>query len=62
MVSVVNPQPHPSVVKEAICRHCGVTLSYVPAEVKNSKTYSYDGSSENIYHIECPSCHHEVNV
>ena len=62
MVWVVNKEPHKSVVKEAICRNCGVTLNYVPADVRVKEVRDYLGDSERYKVIECPACHHEVHV
>jgi RNase P subunit RPR2 len=62
MVTVVNPVPHPSVVKEVICRNCGVTLSYVPNDVASRIETDYGGGSEQVKFIKCPSCKGEVQV
>ena len=62
MVRVVKQEPHPSVVKETICRNCGVTLEYVPADVRTRVETDYGGGRENVYYIQCPSCSDEVKV
>lgn len=62
MVTVVSTNPHPSVVKETICRNCGATLSYVPADVKKRVERDYGGGSDVIHFIKCPPCGHEVHV
>lgn len=61
-VTVKNPNPHPSVIKEAICRNCGVTLEYTPKDVHQRKEYDYGGGSEIVKYIECPACSGKVNV
>jgi DNA-directed RNA polymerase subunit RPC12/RpoP len=58
MVTVVSTVPHPSVVKEVVCRNCGATLSYVPADINRD----YGGGSDTYYHIVCPPCGHKVTV
>lgn len=62
MVTVVNPNPHPSVVKEAICRKgCGATLSYVPNDVQNRYVRDYGGGGDTHYWINCP-CGKQIAV
>lgn len=62
MVRVVKQEPHPSVVKEVICRHCGATLEYVPADVKRRIETDYTGGKETVFFIECPPCGHHQTV
>jgi hypothetical protein len=62
MVKIIDPIPHKSVVKEKICSHCGVTLQYVPVEVKSEIHRDYGGGSDIYYFIECPGCQHKLNV
>ena len=62
MVVVIDAKPHPSVVKETICRNCGATLQYTPADRRSRKVSDYGGGSEIIHYIKCPPCGHEVSV
>ena len=62
MVTVVNAQPHASVIKEAICRHCGATLQYVPVDVHEKKVCDYTGDCDIVKFIRCPKCLSEVGV
>lgn len=62
MVTVVSTVPHPSVVKEVVCRNCGATLNYVPKDIQERKTVDYDGGRDTIYFISCPPCGHEISV
>lgn len=62
MVTVVSTVPHPSVVKEAVCKNCGATLNYVPADIKQRTVGDYLGDKETIHYIECPPCKHQVTV
>jgi DNA-directed RNA polymerase subunit RPC12/RpoP len=62
MVTVVSTTPHASVVKETICRNCGSTLQYVPADIKKEIHRDYGGGSDTYYHIVCPPCGDKVNV
>lgn len=34
MIRIIDEKPDASVVKNVICRNCGVKLEYVPADVK----------------------------
>lgn len=62
MVTVVSTEPHPSVVKEAICRNCGATLNYVPVDIKEEVHSDYGGGRETVRFIKCPPCGHKVTV
>lgn len=62
MVTVVNKGPHPSVVKEVICRNCGSTLSYTPVDVTAVTSRDYDGHNSIDHHIVCPTCSNKVHV
>lgn len=62
MVDIVNKEPHESVIKEVICRKCGVTLRYVPIEVKEDYTSDYTGGKDYFKYIACPNCENQVRV
>jgi RNase P subunit RPR2 len=62
MVTVVSTQPHPSVVKETVCRNCGATLQYVPKDIKEGFHSDYAGGRDLYNYIQCPPCGHEVRV
>jgi hypothetical protein len=62
MVTVVSTVPHPSVVKEAICRNCGATLNYVPSDVQKRIESDYGGGRDVYYYIKCPPCGANVTV
>jgi NTP pyrophosphatase (non-canonical NTP hydrolase) len=58
MVRIVKIEPHPSVVKEAVCRSCGATLEYVPKEVQTRTWMDYGGGNnvveyESLFDISC---------
>lgn len=61
MVQVIDDKPHPSIVRERICFHCGVTLSYVPKDVKR-KTIKEIGGLDTFSYIVCPKCSKELSV
>jgi ribosomal protein S27E len=62
MVTVVSREPHRSVVREVICRHCGSTLQYVPNDVKEDYTSDYTGGKDYYNYIQCPNCNKHVTV
>lgn len=62
MVKVISTNPHESVVKRVICKHCGSTLEYVPVDVQEQTLTSYDGSSDTSKFIICPTCSNRLWV
>ena len=62
MVTVVSTVPHPSVVKEVVCKNCGATLQYVPADINVKNVSDYMGDIERVRYIVCPPCAHEIRV
>lgn len=62
MVTVINRQPHPEVVKQTPCRNCGVTLEYVPIDVKRDFSSDYLGDKDYYSYIDCPNCGKQVRV
>ena len=55
MIKVIDTKPHRSVVKQCICRNCGVTLEYVPNDVKEETHGDYGGGSDTVYFLVCPN-------
>lgn len=62
VIKVIDDKPHKSVVKEAICSNCGVTLEYVPADIEERMVTDYTGDSDVIRFIRCPKCQHQHTV
>ena len=62
MIQVISTAPHASVVKEVICRNCGATLQYTPADVQQETHKDYAGGSDTYYFIKCPPCGHKVTT
>jgi ribosomal protein S27E len=62
MVQVVSTTPHPSVVKEVVCRNCGSTLAYVPADVTEKIEVDYTGGRDVVKYITCPPCGNKQTV
>ncbi len=61
MVKVIETKPDPSVVKRTICRNCGSTLEYTPADVEMVNFPDYTGSDWRRA-IQCPQCKADVPV
>lgn len=59
---VISRDPHHSVVKQIICKNCGVTLEYVPADVKSKTISDYTGCNETVKFIKCPECNNTITV
>lgn len=62
MVKVLSTTPHPSVVKEVVCRNCGATLEYVPNDIQEYKSYDYTGDYDTYKYVKCPPCGNKVHV
>ena len=56
MVRVVSSIPDHSVVKQVVCRHCGITLEYVPNDVKEDHGKDYSGGAYQQEWVDCPQC------
>lgn len=61
-VTIVDEKPDPTVVKQAVCRKCGVKLEYLPIDVKERSTRDYTGDSGGARWIDCPKCQNEVTL
>lgn len=62
MVKVISKEPHPSVIKQIICKNCGSTLEYTPSDVKQRSVSDYLGDIDIVKYINCPECNHEVQT
>ena len=56
MSRLINDGPDPSVVKRVICKNCGATMEYVPADVMSKTVHDYGGGSEDYRYIICLKC------
>lgn len=59
-IKIVDEGPDPSVVKEVVCRNCGVKLSYTPNDVKLKVYRDYDGGSDSYKYIKCLKCNNTI--
>lgn len=59
-IKIIDPTPAKEVIKEVICKNCGVKLSYVPNDVKAYVPTSDWGDCYN--YIKCPNCNKQVKV
>lgn len=62
MVEIISREPHASVVKQIIRKHCGATLQYVPNDIEKRVRKDYGGGSETYYFIKCPNCSTKIGV
>lgn len=61
-IKIINKKPHKSVIKQCVCKNCGVTLEYAPNDVK-IKTYGdYGGGSDNYEEFNCPNCRKLIQI
>lgn len=56
IVKVIEEKPDPSVVKRIICQNCGVTLEYVPNDVKSFHGTDMSGGPDGSEWVVCPKC------
>lgn len=61
-MKVLNMNPHPSVVRQLVCKSCGSTLEYVPQDIKLRVDVSYDCSRDVVHFITCPVCNKDNYV
>lgn len=62
MIKIVDEGPHHSVVKNIVCKKCGVTLSYVPMDIKEKKGYNERDGSWGYQWINCLKCNEEITL
>jgi hypothetical protein len=61
-IKVISTDPHRSVVKQVVCRNCGATLEYTPADVMQKYVKDYGGGGDMEHTIVCPPCGKPVHV
>lgn len=61
-IKIVEMKPDASVVKQVVCRNCGVQLEYVPNDAVEKKHTDYTGDTEVYRVIVCPKCNNDVEV
>lgn len=62
-VRVIEEKPDPSVVKQVICRNCGVKLEYTPQDVKEGhRGRDISGGPDGNDYITCANCFGRVIV
>lgn len=61
-IKVIKTEPHNSVVKEHVCKHCGSTLQYTPVDVKERRVSDYLGDIDVFEFIVCPVCNDKQTV
>lgn len=61
-VRVIDPTPHKSVVKEIVCKNCGVTLEYTPNDVKKRNGKDWSGGPDGEEWVDCPNCNKKAII
>ena len=64
MAFVIDPKPHSTIVKEAICREgCGARIGYIPNDIiREFYARDYDGGGDTYVVLRCPSCSKEMTI
>ena len=61
-IKIINHEPSKEVVKQVICRNCGVTLEYTPNDTVQKSVGDYGGGHDINKSINCPKCSKTINV
>jgi hypothetical protein len=61
-IRIIDPNPDKSVVKEVVCRNCGVKLEYTPSDVQQTYKLDYTGGRDDIDYIVCPKCTKNITL
>lgn len=61
-IVIVKKEPDKSVVKQIICRNCGVTLGYTPNDILQEKGKDISGCTDIYNSIDCPACNNKIYV
>lgn len=61
-MKIIDEKPHPDVTKRKICPHCGITLEYVPNDVKTRSGTDPHSGGWTVSFIHCPKCKREITV
>jgi len=62
VIKVINDQPAAIVVKQCICKNCGVTLEYTPNDTEIEVRSDYTGDKDRYRMLVCPKCTNRFNV
>ncbi len=62
VIKIINAEPAKEVVKQTICKNCGVTLEYTPNDVRKHRSTDYRGGVDIYKVIDCASCNHMIHV
>lgn len=55
-IKIIKKSPHKNVAKRCVCRNCGATLAYTPADVTYKTYKDYGGGSDTYAEFGCPNC------
>lgn len=61
-VKIVRTEPSPEVVKQVVCKSCGVTLEYLPVDVQRYHGTDYGGGPDGREWVKCPNCNKDVTL
>lgn len=62
VVKIIDEGPDPSVIKQVVCRNCGVKLEYLPVDIQHQNVSDYGGGSETLHYIDCLKCKERITV
>lgn len=59
-IRIIEEKPDKSVVKEVVCRNCGVKLEYTPNDVLKYEGTDIGGGPDGSWWITCPKCKEDI--
>ena len=61
-IKIVKEEPDPSVIKRVVCNRCGVTLEYLPIDIKTIGLTCMGESDGSLDYIDCLKCNNRITV
>jgi hypothetical protein len=61
-IRIVKTEPDPSVLIKLVCRFCGVTLEFLPIDVKENYVTDMGGGGDTMRTVDCPNCKKILSV
>jgi hypothetical protein len=59
-IRIIEKKPDKSVLKEVICRNCGVKLEYTPNDIRKYEGRDISGGPDGSWWITYPKCRERI--
>ena len=60
-IRIINEVPDKSVLKQAICKMCGITIEYAPIDVLSRVVTCFDDTETRRW-VDCPKCKAQITT